>query len=178
MNTYIALLRGINVGGHKKVPMAELRELLSNSGFKNVQTYIQSGNIIFQSSEKVSKLETDIHELILNKFGFEVSVTVRTNKEMQLVFDACPFSNEKKEKSYFIILNKIPESNLVEAVDQLLYENDEIIIKKSCLYFYSSLGYGNTKFNMNTYERKLNVTGTARNYNTLVKLLSLSAELK
>lgn len=177
MKTYIALLKGINVGGHKKVPMAELRDLLTNAGFQNVQTYIQSGNAIFQASEKASELETKIENLISIQFGFEVSVIIKSNKELQSILDASPFSKEKKEKSYFILLNGIPESNLVEEVDQLIYENEEIIIKNDCLYFYCSTGFGKTKFNMNSYERKLNVTGTARNYNTMVKLLSLSAEL-
>ena len=177
MKTYIALLKGINVGGHKKVPMAELRDMLSNSGLKNVQTYIQSGNVIFQSSEKASELQTNIQNVIASNFGFEVSIIIKTNKELQTIFDASPFSKEKKEKSYFIMLNRIPEINLVEEVDQLPYENEEIVIKKDCLYFYCSTGFGKTKFNMNTYERKLEVTGTARNYNTMVKLLSLSAEL-
>ena len=65
MNAYIALLRGINVGGHKKVPMAELRELLTKSGFQNVQTYIQSGNVVFQSSEKASELEKIIQKVFI-----------------------------------------------------------------------------------------------------------------
>ncbi len=177
MKIYIALLKGINVGGHKKVPMAELRNLLTNAGFQNVQTYIQSGNVVFQASEKASELETKIENLISIQFGFDVSVIIKTNKELQTILDGSPFSKEKKEKSYFIMLNRIPESNLVEEVDQLLYENEEIIIKKDCLYYYCSTGFGKTKFNMNTYERKLKVTGTARNYNTMVKLLSLSAEL-
>ena len=70
MQTYIALLRGINVGGHKKVPMAELRELLTNSKLKNVQTYIQSGNVVFQSSNKdsknfhVAKINTEVNKLV------------------------------------------------------------------------------------------------------------------
>ncbi|WP_445958107.1 DUF1697 domain-containing protein [Yeosuana sp.] len=176
MQIYIALLRGINVGGHKKVPMTELRDLLSNSGFQNVQTYIQSGNVVFQSSKNVSTLEKEIQKLIFNHFGFDVSVIVKTDDELQTIFDVSPFSTEKKEKSYFIMLNKIPEPNLVEEVEQIPYENEEIVIKKNCLYFYCPTGFGKTKFNMNSYERKLKVIGTARNYNTMVKLLSLCAE--
>ena len=83
MQIYIALLRGINVGGHKKVPMTELRDLLSNSGFQNVQTYIQSGNVVFQSSKNVSTLEKEIQKLIFNHFGFDVSVIVKTDDELQ-----------------------------------------------------------------------------------------------
>lgn len=177
MKTYVALLRGINVGGHKKVPMAELRDLLTKSGFANVQTYIQSGNVVFQSSRAVvSEIENSIQKAILDKFGFEVSVIVKTNKQLEVIFEASPFSEKKIDQSYFILLSKIPESNLLKEVAELSFENEEIIIKSDCLYFYTSKGYGNTKFNMKTYERKLKVSGTARNYNTMVKLLSLSEE--
>ena len=176
MQTYVALLRGINVGGHKKVPMSELRDLLTNAGFQNVQTYIQSGNVIFQSSKKASELETEIQKIILNHFGFEVPVIVKTNNELQTIFNRCPFSEEKKENSYFILLSGIPNEHVIEKTQGILYENEEVVIKNDCLYFYSSTGYGRTKFDMNTYERKLKVTGTARNYKTMVKLLSLSTE--
>ena len=176
MNTYVALLRGINVGGHKKVTMTVLRDLLAKAGFQNVQTYIQSGNVIFQSSEKASELEKTIQNSILNHFGFEVSVIVKTNKEIQTILTNCPFSEAKKMESYYIILNRIPETNLVEEAAKITYVNEEIIIKKDCLYFYSSAGYGRTKFNMNTYERKLKVVCTSRNHKTMVKLLSLCAE--
>ncbi|WP_308990962.1 DUF1697 domain-containing protein [Mariniflexile litorale] len=177
MNTCIAFLRGINVGGHKKVPMAELRDLLTGAGFQNVQTYIQSGNVIFQSLEKTSELETKIKKRMHSYFGFEVPVIVKTNSELQTIFDACPFSEEKKETSYFIFLSDIPNENLIKKAQEITYENEEVIIKKDCLYFYSSTGYGKTKFNMNTYERKLKVVGTSRNYKTMVKLLSLSLDL-
>lgn len=178
MKTYIALLRGINVGGHNKVPMAELHELLKNSGFQNVQTYIQSGNVILESSEEqINSIEEDIKKAILDYFGFDVPVIVKTNNELQTIFDVCPFTKENKEKSYFILLNKIPAIELIKDVEKLSFENEEFIIKKNCIYFYSSIGYGRTKFNMKTFERKLKVIGTSRNYNTMVKLLSLSSEL-
>jgi len=176
MKTYIALLKGINVGGHKKVSMAELRDLLAKSGFQNVQTYIQSGNVIFKSVDQTYNIEVKISNLISVHFGFDVSVIVKTNPELQLIFDSCPFENAKKEKSYFIMLNKVPERNLIEKADKISYDDEVIIIKNNCLYFYCSKGYGQSKFNMNTYERKLNVIGTSRNYNTMVKLLSLSTD--
>ena len=74
------------------------------------------------------------------------------------------------------MLNKVPERNLIEKADKISFDDEEIIIKNNCLYFYCSKGYGQSKFNMNTYERKLNVIGTSRNYNTMVKLLSLSTD--
>lgn len=176
MKAYIALLKGINVGGHKKVSMAELRDLLVKSGFENVQTYIQSGNVIFKSLDEVHGLEEKISNLISVHFGFDVSVILKTNPELQLIFDSCPFENGKKENNYFIILNKMPDAKMIDEVNRISYENEEIIIKNNCLYFYSSKGFGQSKFNMITYERKLKVIGTSRNYNTMVKLLSLSSD--
>ncbi|WCO01241.1 DUF1697 domain-containing protein [Psychroserpens ponticola] len=177
MNTYIVLLRGINVGGHKKVPMAELRELLAKSGFENVRTYIQSGNIIFKSSfSDIKEIEIRVQKSIIDHFGFEVPVIAKTRKELQVIFDVCPFSDEKKENSYFVLLHDIPKPELVSMVNDISFKNEEFVIIKNCLYFHSSIGYGNSKFNMNSFEKKLNVKATSRNYKTMLKLLSLSSE--
>lgn len=175
MNTYIALLRGINVGGHKKVPMAELRELLTKSGLVNVKTYIQTGNIIFQSSDKSTfSLENRIQKSIIDHFGFEVSVMVRTRAHLNRIFDDCPFPEEKKVNSYFAILSKIPNQDLVKEAYDKTYDNEEYKIIKDCLYFYCANGYGNAKFSMNFFEKKLEVAATSRNFKTMAKLLSLS----
>lgn len=175
MPNFIALLKGINVGGHKKVSMADLRQLLDKEGFQNVRTYIQSGNVIFNTLDNADIIANKMQELIHSYFGFEVAVIVKTHFKLQAIFDACPFSKEKKEKSYFIMLNKIPDIALVDEVSKIAYVNEEIVIKNDCLYFYNVAGFGQAKFNMNSFERKLKVTATARNYNTMVKLLSMSS---
>ena len=177
MKTFIAFLRGINVGGQKKVPMAELRELLSDAGLKNVQTYIQSGNVIFQSvEENKATLENTIKKAILSHFGFEVPVLALTEKEIQDILDACPFSEEKKENGYYTLLHSIPGRDLMDETHLINYPNEEFYITNECVYFFSSAGYGTAKCNNNFFERKLKVDATTRNYNTLVKLLSLCAE--
>ncbi len=177
MKTYIALLRGINVSGQKKIPMDELRESLSNSGLENVQTYIQSGNMIFQSSEeKKSDLETKIHNAIKSYFGFDVPVLVLTPDKLNEIFNNSPFPQSEKEKSYFMFLYEKPDETLVSEVSQLNYPNEEFIITDNSVYFYCATGYGKAKCSNNFFERKLKVTATARNYKTMVKLLSLSAE--
>ncbi|WP_034041669.1 DUF1697 domain-containing protein [Wocania ichthyoenteri] len=177
MNTYIALLKGINVGGHKKVPMADLRTLLVKSDLKNVQTYIQSGNVIFQSSkENTLSIEKAIKNTIISHFEFDVSVFVKTRNDLKRIFDASPFIEEKKLKSYFALLHDTPKEELVKIASEKVYEGEEYYIINDCIYFYCSTGYGRAKFNMNFFERKLNTTATVRNYNTMVKLLSLSAE--
>ena len=176
MKTYIVLLRGINVGGHKKTPMAELRELLTKSGFEGVKTYIQSGNIILQSVDDNSKIESQVKDAIQSHFGFDVPVIARTSIEFKRIFDGCPFSEVKKESSYFVLLSKTPSPELVDEVMKTTYENEEFQIIDDCIYFYSSVGYGRTKFNMNSFEKKLNLKATSRNYKTMVKLMAMSSE--
>lgn len=178
MSNYLALLRGINVGGQKKIPMAELRELLSKSGLEKVQTYIQSGNVLFQSSEEEKeKLEPLIHNTIKSHFGFEVPILVLKPEDLQKIFNNCPFSKESKANSYFMMLYAAPEKDLVIEVSKLSYTYEEFKITDNCVYFYCSLGYGKAKCNNNFFERKLKVAATARNYKTMVKLLSLSTEM-
>lgn len=174
MKTYIALLRGINVGGHNKIPMAELRDVLSKLGFIDVETYIQTGNIIYKSNESKPVLEQKIYNAIKTHFGFEISTLVKTKNELQHIFDACPFAQTKKESSYFAILSKTPKPELVTEALQKTYENEEFYILNHCIYFYCANGYGKAKFNLNYFEKKLNVNATARNYKTMVKLLELS----
>lgn len=177
MKTYIALLRGINVGGHRKVPMAELRELLTKIGLSSVKSYIQSGNVIFKVAEtNAQKIENSIQKSIVDYFGFEVSVLVRTRQQLQRIFNDCPFSEDKISNSYFAILSHVPKEDLVEVAYEKVYEHEEYKIINDCLYFYSDKGYGKAKFSLNYFEKKLNVIATARNYKTMLKLLSLSSE--
>jgi len=177
MKTHIALLRGINVGGHRKVPMADLRALLTKHGFNDVATYIQSGNVILKSkaSDK-RKVAEKIRKAILDHFGFEVSVLVKTRYEIQSILEACPFPISKKEDSYFTMMDAMPSKAMVDEVTQIDLPNEEIQIINDCLYFYCSNGYGQAKFNSNRLEKKYKIAMTSRNYRTMMKLLSLSEE--
>ena len=175
LQTYIVLLRGINVSGQKKVPMAELRALLERLNFKNVQTYIQSGNVVFRSPEKdKNNLENIIKKAIIAQFGFDVPVLVKTEAQLESIFNNCPFSEAKKEKSYFTLLHAVPQEKLMQSAQSQSFPNEEIRITKNCVYFYSEIGYGKAKCNNNFLERKLKVTATTRNYKTMMKLLTLS----
>lgn len=122
MQTYITLLKGINVGGHKKLPMAELRSLLEKLGFDQVQTYIQSGNAIFKSTEKNTQIiEEKISNLILETFGFEVSVLVLTRNQLSRIFDYCPFNEDLKQSSYFFILHDTPNEDMIKIASEKIY---------------------------------------------------------
>ncbi len=175
MITYIALLRGINVGGHKKILMADLKLLFEKLNLKNVRTYIQSGNIIFYSNEEnIQEIENRIKDKIFSQYGFDVSVLVKTHSEIITIFKNCPFSEDKKVNSYFIILHSIPDEKLVETTMQIKYPNEEFHIKNTCVYTFYSEGFGNAKCGTNFFEKKLKVSATARNYKTIMKLIELS----
>ncbi|WP_299885161.1 DUF1697 domain-containing protein [uncultured Lacinutrix sp.] len=174
MNTYVALLRGINVGGHKKTPMAALRQLLTDLQFENVKTYIQSGNIVFNSIEKEPVvLENKISEAIKKYFGFEVPTLVKTKEEFESIFNNCPFTDEKKQQSYFTLLQSVPKKELLYFIEELNYPDEEIVPTNRCIYFFSDKPYGNVKYNNNLIERKLKVSATSRNYKTMKRLLEL-----
>jgi len=175
MNTYIALLRGINVSGQKKVLMGDLRELLNNLSFKNVQTYIQSGNIVFQSKEtNKSILESKISKLITDKYKFQVPILIKRREDLKNIVAHCPFKEDKKEKSYFTLLNSTPEQSLMDKLNNLNIDNETILVEKDCVYFFSNTGYGRAKCNNNFIERQLKVRATTRNYKTLNKLLEMT----
>lgn len=177
MQTYIALLRGVNVGGHRKVPMIKLRQLLTNIGLSNVKTYIQTGNVVFKSEENsTEQLKNNIEKAIENYFGFEVVTLVKTVLVLQQIFDNCPFDTTKKEQSYFVILSQIPKKALVKDANQKVYPNEVFYILNNCIYFYAEKGYGKAKFSLNYFEKKLQVSASARNYKTMLKLLTMPLE--
>jgi uncharacterized protein (DUF1697 family) len=173
MEKQIALLRGINVGGHKKILMADLKSLFEALGFKDVVTYIQSGNVVFSSSNE-DDVSVKISEGIREKYGWDVPVLIKTASEIESILSNCPFSEEKKMKSYFILFNKTPFDKNIEDVARLSYPDEELEITPMCLYFFCAMGYGRIKMNMNLIEKKLKVKATSRNYRTLVKLLELA----
>ena len=175
MKTYIALLRGINVGGHKKLKMADLKLMMEDMGFQNVSTYIQSGNVVF-SSEDADGLEGLISKEIEGRFGWEVPVMVKTADAIAQILKDCPFEGTKKVEAYFMLLASQPETKLMEAVREISYPNEEFVLTTECVYIYFGNGYGNAKLNNTFFEKKLKVAATTRNYRTLTKLVELAGE--
>ena len=174
MKTYIVLLKGINVGGHRKVPMAELRTLLTKTGFQNVRTYIQTGNIAFETEDvSVAQIEDKVAKSIVDHFGFEVLVMVKFPEDIERILNNCPFEDDKKEKSYFSILKEVPSEDLIKLASQKTYENEEYTIIEDCIYYYGEK-YSKAKFNINYFERHLKTVATTRNYNTMLKILALN----
>jgi uncharacterized protein (DUF1697 family) len=170
MKTYIVLLRGINVSGKNKLPMTELRELLSDLKFQNIQTYIQSGNIILNSEESKTAVCEKIKEGILSKFGFDVPVLARTISEWKKVIANYPFSTENEKIVAFTFLNKNTKEKLIEVKN---IGEDQYKIVEDVVYLYCPSGFGSTKLTNNIIEKKLNVIATTRNLRTTLKLATI-----
>lgn len=181
MKTYIAILRGINVSGHKIIKMVELREHLSSLGFINLITYIQSGNIVFQTNTEInSVLEEKIHQNIKENYGFEVPVIVRTQKEWQTVIDRFPFNLEECDinRLGFTFLKNKPVQIPLEEINKFKAENDELVFEDKEIYLHIPDGFGKSKLTVNVLERKLKVAATTRNWKTTKKLLELCKNLE
>lgn len=179
MNTYIALLRGINVGGHKKIKMAELREMLQQIGLKEVATYIQSGNIVFVSEEvSVEKLEAQIKKCILDRFHFEVPVLLFTNRDFARILETSPFKDQADldaNRIYYSLYKDAVSDDNMSALKPEDYPNEGFKIEKNCVYLNCKLGAGKAKLNNNIIEKKLRIMATTRNHRTMCKLLELSS---
>ena len=178
MKTYIALLRGINVSGQKLIKMERLREVLSLEGLANVRTYIQSGNIIFQSQEaNEQKLETQISEAILKHFGFEVPVRITSLEELERIRNANPFIDENAAdptQPYVAFLSDIPQKDKQNDFEQLVFQQDRFVFYERIIYLWYADSAANTKLTNNVIESKLKVKATSRNFKTLLKLIELA----
>lgn len=176
MNTYISLLRGINVSGYKKIKMVDLINLYKSLKFDNVRTYVQSGNVIFGSElSDVDKISVLIELKLKKYFASEVKVLIRTNKELQQILRKNPFlKNLDDDRLYVTFLSSKTVSP--EFGEKKIFKNGEdkfYIIGKE-IYLHCPDGYGRTKLTNNYFEKKLNVSATARNWNTVNKLNQLS----
>ncbi len=174
MKKYIALLRGINVGGHKKFPKADQLEMLSELGVSSPQVYLHTGNWIFQSSKNKEILQSELLKAIRDKQGWEVPILIKTASEIITILKNCPFPEEKKGKSYFVLPFQQPPSDKVEQLNTIPLSNEEFVITSHCIYLYSSLNHSDSKLSNNFFEKKLKITATARNYNTMMAILDMS----
>lgn len=178
MKTYISLLRGINIGGHKKIKMDSLRDGFSSLGYTNIKTYIQSGNILFCSKEEdKTKLEREISSMIMDKYGFDVPVLVLISDDLNEVITNNPFANSINHKKEFIhitfISNEVKEINYKEIESKKESEDEYKIINKA-IYLYLQKGYGNTKIHNNFFEKLLKTQATTRNWKTCLELFEMS----
>ncbi|WP_436757750.1 DUF1697 domain-containing protein [Streptosporangium sp. V21-05] len=175
---YAALLRGINVSGHKKVPMAELRALLTELGHGDVRTYLQSGNAVFTSAQGDEKaLAAELERAIEKRFGFGVDVLVRDHAYLKAVADGCPFpaaSLEGRQLHVTYFSEPVTASHLA-SIDAARHLPDEFRLGDRALYLYVPDGLGRSKLAEALMKSPPNgVVATTRNWNTVTKLVELT----
>ncbi|MFP3122765.1 DUF1697 domain-containing protein [Ectobacillus funiculus] len=174
MTIYIAFLRGINVGGKKIIKMEKLKDIFKSLYFQNVKTYIQSGNVIFDSPEESADILYKIETELENVLGYKVTSIIRTADELEEIIKQNPFSaSEDVEKQYVTFLHREPT---VEAADRLMsYKNDvdDFCVTHREVFLLCGKGYGKTKFSNHFLESKLDVLATTRNWKTVNKILNM-----
>ena len=178
MNVVICLLRGVNVGGHNKCAMQELRALCEALKLENPQTYVQSGNVVFRTKEaNLERLEERFQSAFEKKFGFRSDVVLRTAADMTAIVKRNPFPKRAEEEPgrlAVMFLAAKPAKGAEAALATLPRGREEMKLDGRELYIYFPEGMGQSKLPWSTLGQKLGTSGTARNWNTVTKLLEMA----
>jgi uncharacterized protein (DUF1697 family) len=182
MPTYIALLRGINIGPHKRMKMEQLRASCEALGLSNVKTYIQSGNVIFRAGKLSSAiLSKQLGECIVRDFGFSADVISRTRDEMKRIIDDNPFTKERGmdvSKLHVVFLPHAPTAAALKKLLELTLLPDRVHPSGSEIYFYFPNGVSGSSLWKHPLDKVLSVAGTMRNWNTVNKLYEMARDLE
>jgi uncharacterized protein (DUF1697 family) len=179
MQQYITFLRGVNMTGHNSVKMADLSALYKDLGYKDAVTYIQSGNVIFSRTDGSSdqQVALRIERAIFDKFTYSVPVMIRTVEEMKNLMSDNPFLGEENfqpSKMAVVLLHEEASSDQILKVINVDYPPDKFKISGKEIFIYCPNGFGRTKLYTNFFEKKMGVTGTARNWKTMTTLLQMA----
>jgi len=178
MGRRILLLRGINLGPTKRVPMGELRELFSTGGFEDVRTYVQSGNVVLRSDLSPEELEQQSERLIAERFGFDVPVIARTREELAGVVDRNPLGgvavNPKRYQVSFLATEL--EESVVEQLAAVAASGERLVADGRELYAWHPNGVARSKLWAKLAGTGLGVKATARNWTTVTTLLAMADE--
>jgi uncharacterized protein (DUF1697 family) len=178
MTAYVALLRGVNVGGNT-LKMSWLREACEEIGLKGVQTYVQSGNIVFSSRLSAAKLEQTLKEMIDKQTRLPVTVTVRSAAELEDLIAGNPFLEQKGvdvTKLHVTFLAKAVTKPALDKLDTLAGTRDQYRLVGREIYLHCPINYGETKLSNNAIEKVLAVGATTRNWKTVTTLHGMAME--
>jgi uncharacterized protein (DUF1697 family) len=183
MQTFISLLRGVNITGHNAIKMTDLAALYRNLGFLSTETYIQSGNVIFKSDtdSPVSDIALKIERAILHKFHFNLRVMIRTVSEMREIISSNPFLSEDRfdpSKMAVIFLHEKVSIAQIQKISDVDYPPDKFKIIGKEIFTFCPNGFGKTKLYTNYFEQKMGVTGTARNWKTITTISKIAENLE
>lgn len=176
MQTHLVLLAGINVSGHNMIKMDALKKALEKSGFKNVVTYIQSGNVFIDSDEDAPTIAFKMKQEIFNSFGHDVPCIVVSKAELASCFTSNMFLKEKEvdtKKLYVAFVAKELHSGAISDLKMSTVKPDEAQIDATKIYLKYNTGAGKTKLDQRYIKKKLNTAVTIRNWNTVSKLLEM-----
>ncbi len=176
--TYVALLRGVNVGGHRLIKMPELKRVFEAMGFGRVRTYIQSGNVVFATDEQLETLRRRIEREIEASFGFPVTVVLRTAAELERVIADCPFAADALAEGERLYLALLADAPSPEAVERLLAcddETDECRVVGREVYLLYRRSARDTLLTNAFLERTLSVAATTRNWRTMRTLTDMAS---
>jgi uncharacterized protein (DUF1697 family) len=173
---YVILLRGVMPTGKNRVPMAILKRILDEAGLLNVQTYIQSGNVVASSDAGRHDLEILIHNTIKNKIGADITIIARTAREFSKILEKNPFHDFDPSKIYFSVMESNPDAGLLKTFLSADFSPDRIHVVDDIIYTLYATKLSDSKYINNYFESKLKIRATTRNLNTMNKLVELSSD--
>jgi uncharacterized protein (DUF1697 family) len=176
MARQIAFLRAINLANRRRVSMADLRELLTEAGHEDVRTHLQSGNVVLTSSLSASRLESELEKQLATKLGLEIQVLVRTRNQLADVIKRNPLAKVADNPSRYMVsfLSARPSAKVVRELARVDVAPEQFVISGREIYAWYPNGFQRAKLGKVLSEQRLGVTATARNWNTVTKLLELA----
>jgi uncharacterized protein (DUF1697 family) len=178
---YVALLRSVNIGGHGRVAMNDLRESFAALGYADIETYIQTGNVLFDAKSKSeAAVASSIQERLAEEFGNSPAVILRTVPELLRVGRASPYAKKGADpaRHHVTFLAERPDPKVVASLVLPASGRDELVVDGQEVYVHTPDGYGNTKLTGALLERRLGVLSTTRNWNTVTKLCALAGSTR
>ncbi len=174
--TFVALIRGINLGARNRVSMADLRALVEGLGCEEVRTYVQSGNVVFRSRAGAAKLRRELEDAIRRTLGLDVTVLVRTKAELTRVAARNPFRAAGADPAtlHVTFLAERPDRGRVRELSERSVDPDELRVDGAQVYLHCPNGYGRSKLGNDFFERALGVPATTRNWRTVTALAELA----
>ena len=169
MRRYVAFLRAINVGGNTIVKMADLKRVLEPLRLENVQTYIQSGNVIFESQDEPASIENQIERQLEKSLGFKIQVFVRTMRQVQSIAKNSPLTPEGDQTVHVVFLKRKPRRKQSQALDSLKSDADDFVVKGTEVYNLRRDSESSV-FSNNLIEKILTLPGTTRNMTVIRKI--------
>jgi uncharacterized protein (DUF1697 family) len=171
----IALLRGINIGPRQRVSMPELRALIERLGHTDVETLVQSGNVVFSARAKPATLESQLEQAIEEELGVDPKVVVRTRDELAAAIEACPFDVPDDPRNLHVtFLSGAPDAAAVEKLEAIDVGGDRLAFTGREIYILYTDGMGRSELAKQLGRAKLGVAATDRNWNTVTKLLEMA----